>query len=80
MEELENEFNEPTGITTVRAPELSLEGVLLSQDCGILYEIKHAVGVQYVPAISLFIFRADRDVGRRGYMARSPRVCRISRD
>ncbi|KAI0703928.1 hypothetical protein C8Q76DRAFT_752964 [Earliella scabrosa] len=46
MEELESEFNEPTGITTVRAPELSLEGVLLSQDCGILYEIKHAVGVQ----------------------------------
>ncbi|TBU30076.1 hypothetical protein BD311DRAFT_755258 [Dichomitus squalens] len=46
MDELENEIDEPTGITTVRAPELSLEGVLLSQDCGILYEIKHAIGVQ----------------------------------
>ncbi len=48
MEELEREFDEPTGITTVKAPELSLQGVLMSQNCGILYEIKHAVGVQYV--------------------------------
>nr|QIE48439.1 hypothetical protein [Trametes gibbosa] len=46
MEELEKEIDEPTGISTVKAPELVLEGVLLSQSCGILYEIKHAVGVQ----------------------------------
>ncbi|KAM5544439.1 hypothetical protein V8D89_002099 [Ganoderma adspersum] len=46
MEELEREFDEPTGITTVKAPELALQGVLLSQNCGILYEIKQAVGVQ----------------------------------
>ena len=46
MEELESEYDEPTGITTVRAPELSLEGVLLSQDCGLMYEIQHAVGLQ----------------------------------
>ena len=48
MEELESELEEPTGISTVKAPELVLEGVLLSQDCGILYELKHAIGVQYV--------------------------------
>ena len=47
MDELESEFDEPTGITTIRAPELSLEGVLLSQDCGMLYEIQHTIGVQY---------------------------------
>ncbi|KAI0793636.1 hypothetical protein C8Q74DRAFT_1243576 [Fomes fomentarius] len=46
MEELEREFEEPTGISTVRAPEFALEGVLLSQNCGVLYEIKHAEGVQ----------------------------------
>ena len=46
MEELESEFEEPTGISTVKAPDFALEGVLLSQDCGILYEIKHAEGVQ----------------------------------
>ena len=51
MEELESEFDEPTGITTVRAPELALEGILLSQDCGVLYEIEHTVGVQYVHTI-----------------------------
>ena len=47
MDELESEFDEPTGITTVKAPELSLDAVLLSQDCGMLYEIQHTIGVQY---------------------------------
>ena len=48
MDELEKEIDEPTGITTVKAPEMVIEGVLLSQSCGILYEIHHTVGVQYV--------------------------------
>ncbi|KAI0666870.1 hypothetical protein C8Q78DRAFT_1057520 [Trametes maxima] len=48
MDELEGEIDEPTGITTVKSPEFSLDGVLLSQDCGILYEMKHALGVQWV--------------------------------
>ncbi|KAI0351865.1 hypothetical protein OH77DRAFT_1486589 [Trametes cingulata] len=46
MDELEKEIDEPTGITTVKAPELALDGVLLSQNCGILYEIKNAIGIQ----------------------------------
>ncbi|RDX47178.1 hypothetical protein OH76DRAFT_1558028 [Lentinus brumalis] len=46
MEELEHEYEEPTGISTVKPPELSLDGVLLSQNCGILYEVKHVVGLQ----------------------------------
>ena len=52
MDELESELEEPTGISTVRAPELSLEGVLLSQDCGIMYEINHGIGVQYVVCLN----------------------------
>lgn len=48
MDELESEIDEPTGITTVNAPELVFDGVLLSQNCSIFYEIKHTVGVQYV--------------------------------
>ncbi len=48
MEELEHEYEKPTGISTVKPPELSLDGVLLSQNCGILYEVKHVVGLQYV--------------------------------
>ncbi|KAJ8489989.1 hypothetical protein ONZ51_g2566 [Trametes cubensis] len=46
MDELEKEIDEPTGVTTVRAPEMALEGVLLSQSCGMLYEVKHTIGVQ----------------------------------
>ncbi|KAH9855277.1 hypothetical protein C2E23DRAFT_815072 [Lenzites betulinus] len=46
MEELEKEIDEPTGINVAKAPELALQGVLLSQSCGILYEIKHTIGVQ----------------------------------
>ncbi|KAI0365183.1 hypothetical protein BV20DRAFT_973479 [Pilatotrama ljubarskyi] len=46
MDELEKEIEEPTGITTIKAPELVLDGVLLSQNCGILYEVKHTLGVQ----------------------------------
>ena len=77
MEELENELEEPTGISTVKAPELALEGVLLSQDCGILYEVKHAVGVQYVlsPYSTFMAELICRVSGRRGYTARSPHVC-----
>lgn len=64
MEELEREFDEPTGITTVKAPELALEGVLLSQNCGILHEVKHAIRVQYVLlSITLSRFFSD-PIGR----------------
>ena len=52
---------EPTGITTVRAPELVLEGVLLSPDCGILYEIKHTIGVQCVLSSPCLPLSAERD-------------------
>ncbi|OSD00125.1 hypothetical protein PYCCODRAFT_1453440 [Trametes coccinea BRFM310] len=46
MDELEKEIDEPTGITTVKTPELALDAVLLSQNCGMLLEMKHVVGVQ----------------------------------
>ncbi|KAI9063826.1 hypothetical protein FKP32DRAFT_1571123 [Trametes sanguinea] len=46
MDELEKEIDEPTGITTVKTPELALDAVLLSQNCGMLFEMKHVVGVQ----------------------------------
>ena len=81
MDELESEFDEPTGITTVKAPELSLDAVLLSQDCGILYEIKHAVGVQCVTSSMLSrSIRLTLSAGARSYMGRSRlvRSCRYS--
>ena len=74
MEGLENELEELTGISTVKALELALEGVLLSQDCGILYEVKHAVGVQYVFSRRLaFMGELIRTVS--GCTARLPRIC-----
>ncbi|OBZ78657.1 DSC E3 ubiquitin ligase complex subunit 1 [Grifola frondosa] len=46
MQELEDETDNPTGIPTITAPELKLSGVLISQDCGILYEIQNTTGLK----------------------------------
>lgn len=48
MEELEEEIEKPTGIWTVRPPELRLEGVLVSQDCGVLFRITNTTGLKCV--------------------------------
>ena len=49
MKELEEEIEKPTGIWTVRPPELKLEGVLVSQDCGVLLRFKETTGLKCVP-------------------------------
>jgi transmembrane E3 ubiquitin-protein ligase len=46
MCELEDELQNPTGATTARRPKLSLDGLLLSQNCGILYEVKDTEGLR----------------------------------
>ncbi|KAI0083737.1 hypothetical protein BDY19DRAFT_975766 [Irpex rosettiformis] len=46
MQELEEEIDNPTGITTVRAPEMKLSGVLVSKNCGILYELPDIQGLK----------------------------------
>ena len=46
MRELEDELQNPTGISTVSTPKLSVSGVLLSKECGILYEIKNSEGLR----------------------------------
>ncbi|KAF8817515.1 hypothetical protein BYT27DRAFT_7199045 [Phlegmacium glaucopus] len=46
MQELEDELQNPTGISTVSAPKLSISGVLLSKECGILYEITNSEGLR----------------------------------
>lgn len=48
MTELEEEMDSPTGISTVKRPDLKMNGVIVSKDCGILYEIKDADGLKYV--------------------------------
>lgn len=46
MHELEAEIQHPTGAWTVKAPKLSLNGVLISEECGIMLEITKSEGLR----------------------------------
>ncbi|KAF8967642.1 hypothetical protein BDZ97DRAFT_1802585 [Flammula alnicola] len=46
MQDLENELQNPTGIWTVPPPKLSVTGLLLSKECGILYEVTNTEGLR----------------------------------
>ena len=46
MQELEEEIDNPTGVATIRPPEMGMSGVLVSKNCGILYEFKDTSGVK----------------------------------
>lgn len=46
MRELEEELQHPTGATTVRRPKFIMHGVLLSRECGIMYEVKSTEGLR----------------------------------
>lgn len=48
LKELEDEIDNPTGITTIRAPEMRLKGVLVSKNCGIIYDIPELKGLKSV--------------------------------
>ncbi|KAJ7504432.1 hypothetical protein B0H11DRAFT_516924 [Mycena galericulata] len=45
LRELEEETQRPVGIWTVRPPPLSISGMLMSKECGILYEFHKTEGV-----------------------------------
>ena len=46
LQELEDEIDKPTGISTVHPPEMKLRGVLVSENCGILYELPEIQGLK----------------------------------
>ncbi|EJD07571.1 uncharacterized protein FOMMEDRAFT_115893 [Fomitiporia mediterranea MF3/22] len=46
MQELEDEMENPTGITTVSRPELRMNAVMMSKKCGILLEMRSAEGLK----------------------------------
>jgi hypothetical protein len=46
MQELESELQNPTGIWTIPTPKLSISGLLVSKECGILYEVKNTEGLR----------------------------------
>ncbi|KAK2463660.1 hypothetical protein APHAL10511_004411 [Amanita phalloides] len=46
MQELEEEIKRPTGRATVGVPRLLIDGMLISKECGILYEIHNTEGLR----------------------------------
>ncbi|THH29492.1 hypothetical protein EUX98_g4697 [Antrodiella citrinella] len=46
LQEIEQEIDKPTGISVVGSPPLIMQGVLISRNCGILYELKEMTGVK----------------------------------
>jgi transmembrane E3 ubiquitin-protein ligase len=46
LREIEAESQEPTGISTPPTPHMGIRGVLLSEDCGILYTINNIDGTR----------------------------------
>jgi len=48
MQELEDEIQKPTGIWTVATPKLSIGGLLVSKECGVLYEVTNTEGLRSV--------------------------------
>lgn len=53
MQELEAELQQPTGVWTVPPPKLTISGVLLSKECGILYQLTNTEGLRYVMVFQL---------------------------
>ncbi|KAF9461528.1 hypothetical protein BDZ94DRAFT_1196082 [Collybia nuda] len=46
MLELEAEIQKPTGIWTIEPPKLSISGLLISKECGIMYEVTETEGLR----------------------------------
>lgn len=51
MQELENEIQNPTGLSTIWTPKLSVDMLLLSRECGIMYSVKNTEGVRQVDCL-----------------------------
>lgn len=48
MREIEDELQNPTGIRTLPPPKNSINGLFLSKECGILYELTNTEGMRFV--------------------------------
>ncbi|KAG5654198.1 hypothetical protein H0H81_006231 [Sphagnurus paluster] len=53
MQELEEEIQKPTGISTIDPPKLAITGLLLSKECGIMFDINKTEGLRYVAVFLL---------------------------
>jgi hypothetical protein len=48
INEYENEMDDPSGLPLENLPKLRLNGVLMSEECGILLELEDVTGISYV--------------------------------
>jgi hypothetical protein len=48
MREIEDELQNPTGIRTLPPPKISINGLFLSKECGIFYELTDTEGIRFV--------------------------------
>lgn len=75
LEELEHEIDEPTGITTVRSPDMKFRGVLVSKNCAMVYELPEIEGMKSVSLTLcsewVCMAGAELSVGRRRCSGRS---------
>jgi len=67
MQELEEELQNPTGIRTVPTPKLTISALLVSKECGIVYEVTKTEGLRFVhPSLSPFgesqVFKTSSDL------------------
>ncbi|KAG7444427.1 uncharacterized protein BT62DRAFT_987876 [Guyanagaster necrorhizus] len=46
MQQLEEEMQHPKGLPTVSPPKLSVSGILISKECGIMFEIRETEGLR----------------------------------
>ncbi|KAG6827207.1 hypothetical protein H0H92_012791 [Tricholoma furcatifolium] len=46
MQELEDEIQKPTGLWTISPPKLSANGLLLSKECGVMFEMNDTEGLR----------------------------------
>ncbi|KAG6832663.1 hypothetical protein H0H87_000845 [Tephrocybe sp. NHM501043] len=46
MQELEDEIQKPTGVWTINSPKLSANGLLVSKECGIMFEMNETEGLR----------------------------------
>jgi hypothetical protein len=52
MLELEQETFDPSGISTVDPPKMLLNGILISQPCGILFQFDEVTGLRYAARLT----------------------------
>ena len=75
MQELEDELQNPTGISTVSTPKLSVSGILLSRECGVLYEVTNSEGLRCASCPrKLLLMMMKTATGHTLSSARSQRV------